>query len=381
MSTTDPPLARATLAVHAGSLADPHGGLNTPVYPSSAYAYHRDGEIRYPRYFNTPNQLAAAAKIAALEGAESALLFSSGMAAISTALLALVAPGDEVLLAAGLYGGTDHFVRHELEPRGIAIRFAPPSAADLLAALGDRSRLILVESPTNPLLNIIDLRALAAEARRRGVLTMVDNTFATPIVQQPLALGCDLVMHSATKYLGGHSDLCAGVLAGSAELIGPCREIASRYGGCLNAFDAWLLERSMKTLAVRVDKQNATAASLAPWLAADSRIDKVYYPGLKTNAGHHIASRQMTAYGAMISFNLATTLDPDAFEQHLRLIRPAVSLGGVESTICRPCLTSHAKMAPAERARLGIGDRLFRLSVGLEDIADLSADLSLALDE
>ncbi len=380
MPAPDRTPALATLAVHAGALADAHGGVNTPVFPSTAHTYTAGGEIRYPRYFNTPNQLAAAEKIAALEGAKCALLFSSGLAAISTALLALLESGDEVLLAAGLYGGTDHFVRHELEPRGIAVRFAPPTAAELCVALGDRTRLILVESPTNPLLKVIDLRALAAEARRRNVLTLVDNTFATPILQRPLDLGCDLVMHSATKYLSGHSDLCAGVLAGSTALLDPCRETASRYGGCLNAFDAWLLERSLKTLAVRVERQSATAATLADWLAGSASIDAVYYPGLKFDPGYEIAARQMSAGGAMLSFTLPASCNPDAFERRLQLIRPAVSLGGVESTICRPCLTSHAKMPAAERARLGIGDRLFRLSVGLEDPADLVADLARALN-
>jgi cystathionine beta-lyase len=238
----------------------------------------------------------------------------------------------------------------------------------------------MVESPTNPLLSIVDLEATATTAREHGVVSFIDNTFATPVLQQPIAHGFDLVMHSATKYLGGHSDLLCGALAGRAALVDRIHPNIVRLGATLNGQDLALLERSIKTLAVRIERAAANAAELAARLESDRRIEAVRYPGLDGHPGHAVAARQMRAFGAMLSFRLAGAVDPDGFLDRLELIRPAVSLGGVESTISQPSKTSHAKLGEADRQRLGIDDRLMRLSVGIEAADDLWDDLDQALE-
>lgn len=369
----------ATLAVHAGSRPDREaGGLNTPVHTSSAFDY-LDRDVRYPRYFNTPNELAVCAKLAALEGADSALLFSSGMAALATLFTGLLQRGDHALLLEGIYGGTHSFILHEFERLGIAYDFWDGDAGAIQARLTPETRLIFVESPTNPLLRVVDLAAVAEVARDRGILTAIDNTFASPVLQQPLSLGFDLVMHSATKYLGGHSDLCLGVLAGSGEMIKRLRPQAIRLGGSTNAEQAAALERRLKTLVLRVQRQSENAAVIARWLADHDRVSRVHYPGLPDHPGHAVAARQMLSFGGMLSFEINEDMDPTAFQRRLSLITPAVSLGGVETTICQPVLTSHAKMTAAERQRLGITEQLLRLSVGIEDAGDLIDDLDQAL--
>jgi cystathionine beta-lyase/cystathionine gamma-synthase len=238
---------------------------------------------------------------------------------------------------------------------------------------------IIIESPTNPLLAVIDIRRVATLARSRGIVTITDNTFATPIHQTPLALGVDVVVHSGTKYLGGHGDLCCGVVVSSRERMEPIRKLARHLGGSLNATTCYLLERSLKTLALRLENQTANALRVANFLADHGAVRQVNYPGLPTCAGHDIARSQMTGFGAMLSFELDGKLDPSVFLRRLQLIRPAVSLGGIETIICAPCATSHAKMSADERKRVGISDGLLRLSVGIEHIDDLLADLSQAL--
>jgi len=369
----------ATLAVHAGTLDNPVGGMNSPLYADSAYRYLDAAEVPYPRYTNTPNQQAVAAKIAALEHAESGLMFASGLAAVHCVLQAHLQPGDELVVAEGIYGGSDDLFSSCMPRLGIAVKRVTADADALLAACSERSRAIYLESPTNPRLRIVDLRKLCRQAAAKGVLVIIDNTFATPILQNPIDLGADLVIHSATKYLGGHSDLIAGAVVGSAALLKSVRALAVRMGATMNAQDAWWLERSMKTLAVRVRQQAANAMAIADMLAQHPAVAEVDYPGLATHPGHAIAQQQMQAYGAMLGVRVKPPLTADRVERRLRLIASAVSLGGVETTICQPLLTSHARVDPARCVAEGVDEYLLRLSVGIEDAADLIADLQQAL--
>lgn len=378
MSDRNP--APATLCVHAGAASlDSELGLNTPVVTSTAFDYTGDGVVRYPRYLNTVNHRVAARRLAALEQAGDALVTGSGMGAISAALMTLMRPGEHAVLLEGLYGGTTDLVTGLLDRLGMRFDTWDGDPETLPGLLEPGTRLVLVESPTNPLLKVIDLTATARIAHEHGALAVIDNTFATPVLQQPLGHGFDLVVHSGTKYLGGHSDLLCGALAGSAELVERIRLNAVRLGSSLNGQDLYLLERSLKTLSLRVERQSSNALELARRLDEHPGVSKVFYPGLPGHPAHEIAARQMRAFGGMLSFLLPGESDPATFLSRLRLISPAVSLGGIESTICQPGLTSHAKVAAAERERLGVDDRLMRLSVGIEDVEDLWADLDAAL--
>jgi cystathionine beta-lyase len=349
-----------------------------------ASAYHMGGPddpVHYPRYFNLPNQAAAAAKIAALENGPEALVVSSGLAAISTVVLGLLEAGDHVLVQSDLYGGTHHLVRTELTRLGFEVDWAPAGGAQgFEAALTPQTRLVLLESPTNPLLKVVDLAEVADMARRRGAITVMDNTFATPINQKPLDLGIDVVIHSATKYLGGHSDLCAGAIVAGRPIMDRIREAAVNYGGVLGAFECYLLERSLKTLALRVRQHNENALALAEFLAGRPEVRRAHYPGLPGHSGHDIAAKQMAGFGGMLAVELAgSQKDAQQIVDRLELFTPAVSLGGVESLLCFPSLTSHAKMTPEQRAEMGVGDTLIRVSVGVEDPEDLIADWRRAL--
>jgi cystathionine beta-lyase len=370
-----------TRCVHSGSYFDTAtGGINTPIFTSSAYDYLERQEAPYPRYFNTVNQDAVVKKLCALEEAEGGVLFSSGMAAMSTAILAFAGAGDHVVLMDALYGGTHAFVTETLERLGIGYAFTPSSAAAIAAAATERTRVIVIESPTNPLLTVVDIAAVARFAQSRGITTIIDNTFATPINQTPLALGIDIVVHSGTKYLGGHSDLCCGAALASQSKTEKILHLARHLGGSLNAISCYLLERSLKTLALRVTRQTANAGQIADYLERHAKVRRVHYPGLKGTPEHDLARLQMTGFGAMLSFELdAQPIEMDRFLRHLKLIRPAVSLGGVETTICAPAVTSHARMTAEERARIGVTDDLLRLSVGIEDPVDLRDDLEQAL--
>lgn len=375
-------MKQSTNCVRAGTRRDKNmGGLNTPLLSSSAIEYLDDSEIRYPRYFNTLNHDVVADKMNALEGAEAGLVTSSGMAAISAILFGLLGNGDHVVFTEGLYGGTHALIVNELQRVGIRYSFTSADVASIETAVVPDTRMIFVESPSNPLLSVVDLAAVAAVARPRGIITVIDNTFASPILQNPLAHGFDLVMHSGTKYLGGHSDLCCGTVNGPATLIAKIRDHAVSYGGCLNAQDCYLLERSLKTLELRVQRQSANAAVLAQHLINNANIKQVYYPGLKSHPNHDIAVRQMEGFGAMLSFELADHNDPEAYLRRLKLVICAISLGGVETTICQPVATSHQKMSAFERKRLGITAGLLRLSVGIEDAEDICADLLQAFKQ
>ncbi len=373
-------MKKSTKAVHAGGKRELNfGGINTPMFSSSAIEYLDDSEVRYPRYFNTLNSLVVAEKIAALENAEAALVTSSGMAAISTVLFGLLQPGDHAIVLEGLYGGTHAMVTNEFIRFGIRFSFVPADPSAIEAAVEADTRLVFIESPTNPLLAVLELDAVAAIAKRRGLWSVIDGTFATPILQNPIDHGFDLVVHSGTKYLGGHSDLCCGAIAGSAEMIERLRQHALMYGGSLNAQDCHLLERSLKTLDLRVRQQSHNALAVARALEKQPQVARIHYPGLAQHPQHSIAARQMQDFGGMLSFELDNASDPLRFLRALQLVRCAVSLGGVETTICQPVATSHVKMAAAERERLGIFPSLLRLSVGIEDPEDIIADLTQAL--
>ena len=375
-------MKKSTLAVRAGMQREKNmGGLNTPLFSSSAIEYLDDTEVRYPRYFNTLNHQVVADKMNALENAEAGLVLSSGMAAISSILFGLLDKSDHVVFTEGLYGGTHALIVDELERFGIQYSFAAANAQAIEAATVSETRMIYLESPSNPLMTIVDLAAVARHSHKAGIITVIDNTFASPILQNPLQHGFDLVMHSGTKYLGGHSDLCCGTVNGSAALIAKVRKHAVNHGGCLNAQDCHLLERSLKTLELRLSRQSENAAIIATRLMQHKMIDRVYYPGLKQHPGHQIAARQMEGYGAMLSFDLSTDIDPIQYLRRLELVTCAISLGGVESTICQPVATSHQKVTPQERDRLGITAGLLRLSVGIEDANDVAEDLLQALKD
>jgi len=366
-----------TLCVHSGELKDiQHGGAISPLYMSTSYAFN-DVEInQYPRYFNTPNQRGLAKKIAALEGAEAGMIFGSGMAAISTALLSHLKAGDHVIFQDDLYGGTRNFVKHEFSKYGIEFSFSKGiQAEDFENELRSNTKGIYIETPSNPTLKIIDLASISKLAKKAGIWTMIDNTFASPVNQNPIAFGIDLVLHSATKYLGGHSDICAGAVLGSQQTVDTVFETAKNLGGNLSDYTVWLLERSIKTLYLRVQAQNANAQQLAEFLESQSWVDRVYYPGLSKHPDHHIAQSQMKGFGGMLSFDLAAGLDCKKFLLGLELIKPTMSLAGIESTALSPRLTSHALLTEEERQQQGISPQMVRFSTGIEAIEDLKKDL------
>jgi len=370
-------------AVHAGTQRDHFGGVNTPVQPSTAIEYlNESGSVPYPRNFTIPNHEAVATKIAALEGGEAALVLATGMSAITIGILAAVQPGQHVLMQSNIYGGTRAFVeilryKHDIQVTLID-RMVPE---ELDANMTGDTTLVYMETPTNPLIDIIDISPICQWAKDNRILTMIDNTFASPVNQQPLKLGCDIIMHSATKYMGGHSDLMAGALIGKKDFIEQCRTLSSIYGMSLNAVDLSLLERSIKTMVLRVRQQNSNAMEIAQWLNKHPLIAKVHYPGLTSHPGHEIAARQMSGFGGMMSFELAgnDTSFRDAFLRSLSMISVATSLGGVESTMTIPAQTSHSLLTPEERTAMGIHDMLIRFSIGIEDPEDLIQDLERAL--
>lgn len=372
---------KETISVHQGTCYDPQSrGVNTPIFMSSSFEYLDREECPYPRYFNTPNQDAVVSKLCALEGAEDGVLFSSGMAAISTSILAFAGAGDHIVMLDALYGGTHAFATDTFDRLGITFSFVSTNVEAIAEAITPATKIIIIESPTNPLLKIIDIRQVVKIAKPRGITTIIDNTFATPINQTPLSLGIDVVVHSGTKYMGGHSDLCCGFAVTSQERTDKIRAMARHLGGSLNAITCYLLERSMKTLVLRVERQNENAGQIARFLLAHEKIIRVNYPGLPLSQGHDIAKSQMTGFGGMLSFELNEQyIRPADFLARLKLIRPAVSLGGVETLICAPCETSHAKMSADERKRAGITDALLRLSVGIEHTEDLIEDINQAL--
>jgi cystathionine beta-lyase/cystathionine gamma-synthase len=374
-------MKKHTQCVHSGTYRDSGTkGVNTPIFTSSSFEYLDRDENVYPRYNNTPNQKAVIKKLCALENAEDGLLFSSGMAAISTAIFSILGKGDHLVLQKDIYGGTHHFATAEFNRFGIAFDFVSNQMEDIERAVQDNTRVIYIETPSNPLLLITDIKAVADYAKSKQILTIMDNTFATPINQNPLDLGIDIVIHSGTKYIGGHGDICCGAALASKKLIAAMKSTAANLGGSLNATTCYLIERSLKTLGLRVERQNQNAMIIAKYLQEHPLVKRVYYPGLKNHSGYEIASKQMRAFGGMLSFELDDAhVDQLRFLKKLKMIRPALSLGGVETIVCVPVATSHEKMTAGERAELGITDALLRLSVGIEDTEDIIADLTQAM--
>lgn len=374
-----------TLAVHGGERRPgPDGSVVFPIYQGTVYEgepgapYH---DIKYLRLNSTPSQTYLHDKLAALEGAQAALATASGMAALTAVLHGLLRPGDHLLVSDCLYGGTHDFLTQRANDLGWTYTFVDPGLPDTWqAALTSSTRMVLVETITNPLMRVARLREVVAFARRHGLTTVIDNTFASPVNLRPLALGFDLVLHSATKYLNGHSDLVAGAVAGSTELVDRVRRTLNLYGGTLDPHAGFLLARGMKTLAVRVRAQNHNAAAMAGYLHDHPKVARVNYPGLADHPDHTHAAELLSGFGGMLSFRLAGGVDAaDALLETLRIPYVAPSLGGIESLITRPSLTSHAGVSPADRARIGITDDLIRLSIGIEDPADLIADFEQAL--
>ena len=370
-----------TLCVHEGQLKDlENKGAISPLYMATAYAYDEVEVTRYPRYFNTPNQVGLAKKIAALEGAEQGIIFGSGMAAISTALLSHLRSGDHIVLQADLYGGTTNLIVEEFEKFGIEYSFSPGLlASNLEKLIRPNTKVVFIETPSNPLMKLVNLEAVAKMAKKNDIISMIDNTFASPINQNPISFGIDVVIHSATKYLGGHSDILAGSVVGSQKHIEVVFQMAKNLGGSLSDYTVWLLERSMKTLSIRVKAQNANAMELSKFLESSKSVDQVYYPGLKSHPDHELACLQMNGFGGMLSFELSRSHDLDLFQKNLHLIKPAVSLAGIESTITIPTKTSHALISSEERKAQGIKDNLIRFSVGIEHFDDLTEDINQAL--
>ncbi len=372
-----------TICTHVGEIGDEQfKGAVSPIYMASSYAFLDVDVKRYPRYFNTPNQEHLAKKVAALERTESAMIFASGMAAISHMFLAFLKSGDHIVVQNTLYGGASNFIREEFPKLKIEFTFTDGyDVKDFEAAIQPNTKLIHIETPSNPLLTITDIKGVSNLARSKGIITSIDNTFATPINQRPADFGIDLIMHSATKYFGGHSDICAGAVAASEEHIKRIWNISKNLGGSLSDFTVWMLERSMKTMGLRVKTQTRAAKKMARWLESHKAIKKVYYPGLKSHPQYELAKSQMRGYGAMLSFELMDGVDSVAFQKALQLIKPSMSLAGIESTMLNPAKTSHALLSQKEREDIGIGDGLIRFSVGIEAVRDLKADIEQAMEK
>ena len=376
-------LGKNTICTHVGEVEDSQfKGAISPLFMSNSYAYEGVDVLRYPRYFNTPNQEGLCKKIAALEKTEAGLIFGSGMAAVSTSLLAFLKKGDHVVIQNTIYGGAYNFIVVEFPKYGIEFDFTNGfSEEEFTSKIKDNTKVIYVETPSNPLMKITDLKMISRIAKEKGIVTLIDNTFASPINQTPVDFGIDVMIHSATKYLGGHSDICAGAVAASEEHIKKIWNVAINLGGSLSEYAVWMLERSMKTLAIRVKAHNKNASKIAKWLDKNDLVTRVYYPGLKSHPDYKLAKSQMKGFTGMLSFELAANVNPSKFLKSLRLIKPSMSLAGVESTILEPAIASHALLGKEERKKQGISEELLRLSVGIEDRKDIIEDLNQAFKE
>ena len=370
-----------TICTHVGEVEDKRfKGAISPIYMSTSYQFNEVDVKRYPRYFNTPNQEYLSKKIAALEHTEAGLIFGSGMAAISTTFLAFLKAGDHIVLQNTLYGGTSNFVREEFPKYGIEFTFTNGLAiSDFEDVIQSNTKLIHIETPSNPLMTITDMKMVADLAKSKGIVTTIDNTFASPVNQNPIDFGIDIVIHSATKYLGGHSDILAGAVACSQEYMDKIWNVAKNLGGSLSDFMVWMLERSIKTLVVRVKEQNRNAKKMARFLVKHDDVKTVFYPGLKNHPDYELAKKQMKGFGGMLSFELKEELDASKFLKSLKLIKPSMSLAGVESTMLLPSETSHALLSQEERDTVGISNNLIRFSVGIESPRDIKDDIEQAI--
>ena len=370
-----------TICTHVGEIHDEQfGGAVSPIYPSTSYEYI-DAEVsRYPRYSNTPNQEYLCKKIAALEETETAMILGSGMAAISTTLLSLLDSGDHIVFQKDIYGGTRNLAEAQFDRYGIEYSFTEGlEVSDFEKEIKENTKIIYIESPSNPILKIVDIKAVAELAKSRDLLSIIDNTFATPVIQKPATMGVDIILHSATKYFGGHSDICAGAVATSESLKETIWSMSKNLGGSLSDYTVWLLERSMKTLAIRVKAQQENAMKLSKYLYDHSLTKIVYYPGLSTHNNHDLAKRQMNGFGAMMSFEFDESIHVNTFLKSLKLIKPSMSLAGVESTMLVPAETSHHLLKEEDRVEQGITNNLIRFSVGIEDTEYLIEDIEQAL--
>ena len=382
----------STRCVHGGHEPDPNGALHTPLYTDTTFAFsdtasltavmdgQRPGNL-YTRFGHNPTIRATETQLAHIEGAPTALVFGSGMAAISATLLAHCAAGDRILCLGDVYGGTFELLTKVMPPMGIETDFLlGDELAQLPETLTKRTRVLYVETPTNPTLEVFDIQKLATIAHAAGALLFVDGTFATPVNQNPLALGADIVLHSTTKYLGGHSDVTGGVVLATDALLAPVWAVRKNLGQVMAPEVAFSLARSLRTLALRVEAQNIRALELARRLESHPAVARVYYPGLSSHPNHDVAVRQMRGFGGIVTFTVHGGGDKAAqIIEALKLVTMAPSLGGVESLATQPITTTHRGLTPEERARRGIADAMIRLSVGIEDVEDLWADLEQAL--
>ena len=401
MATTKHSLA--TRAIHGNKLFPHKGPVSLPIYQTTNYRFETsDDAVRYAqgdssvyvytRYHN-PTVQDVEEKLALMEGAEAAMLFASGMAAISTAILAVTKAGEEVISTPALYGGTYRFFRDELPKIGIRVNYVNPQSFEMLETMiSPQTRIVYFETPTNPTLDIIDIRKLvhhtlaAAKKAKHDIQIMVDNTFATILNQDPLSLGVDIIVESATKYLGGHSDVMGGVVLGKKEYLSKVRTAAKYYGGCADPFAAYLLYRSLKTFDLRVNRQNENALSLARALQKNPKVQRVLYPGLESHPGHETAKSQMRGFGGMVTIEVKQGKHSSLAEaaaavcDHLNIAVNAMSLGGVETLVSIPVYSSHIHMSPQELQHHGVTAGMIRISAGVEGAEDLISDFDQALN-
>ncbi len=375
----------ATSVIHSGIPIDERtGAVNVPIYQTSTFKQDGLGRMRGYEYSRTGNPTREALEklIADLEGGTAGFAFGSGMAAL-TAVISLFGSGDRILISENVYGGTFRVLDKVFSRFGISYSIVDTTSAEILDdSFGDDVKAVLIESPANPLMTVTDIRMVSEIARRHGALTIVDNTFMTPYLQRPLDLGADIVVHSATKYLGGHSDVVAGLaVVKDDDLAQKIGFIQNSTGGVLGPFDSFLLIRGIKTLAVRMDRHVENAEAIAEWLSSNDAVATVHYPGLVTDPGYEVNSKQARNGGAMISFELKDGYDVPKFFESLKLIALAESLGGVESLACHPATMTHASIPKDIREKVGITDGLIRLSPGIEGREDIIADLEQAIEE
>jgi cystathionine beta-lyase/cystathionine gamma-synthase len=377
-------LGPSTIALHGS----PHPGADRapvvhPIYQSSTFLnpVGSTEEVLYTRYGNNPNQLDIGKRLALLEGADHAIFVGSGMGATALAHLAVLRPGDHLVSSAWIYGGTHKLFTQEFGRIGIDVTFVDPQTArGWKRHMRANTRAVFVETPTNPTMRVLDLEPLAKMCRGEGVALIVDSTFATPINFRPLEHGADVVIHSATKYLNGHSDVIAGAVAGSEPVVEEVRNLMKVWGQALDPFAAWLIDRGLKTLAVRVERHNANGLAFASWAAEHPKIVAVHYPGLESHPDHRLARRVLSGFGGMVGIQVkGGARGAERVLKRLRLAQHAPSLGGVETLVSEPRLTSHAGLTPQQREAQGIPDGFLRVSLGIEDASDIIADFEHAL--